>query len=399
MLFFKSVYCRATQLLLRLVLSVLPHREPKIMNSYLKLGDLIRKRNIKSAFIVTDMGVVNNNLLVPVEKILLKNGVAYEVYDKTVTNPTVFNVEEAFEIYRKNNYDALIAIGGGSSIDCAKALGARIVYPNKTVAQLKGMLRILRSLPLFIAIPTTAGTGSETTPVAVITATEECRKYILISFSLIPNYAVIDATFTYSLPKDITFYTGMDTLTHAVEAYIGCYTTKESRNLAVDAIKLVFKNIKVACTNGYNYTARKNMLHASYEAGLAFSKSCVGYIHAVSHQISGRYGIHHGLANAIIMPYVLNFYGKKINKKLSKLSLELGLSNKNDTHKIRAEKFICAIKNLNSEMCIPNKIACIKREDIDIMAKYAEKEANPFYPVPKLMTLEELKSLYYEISV
>ena len=257
---------------------------------------------------------------------------------------------------------------------------------------------MLRKLPTLIAIPTTAGTGSEVTLAAIITDSKKHHKYALMSFPLIPHYAVLDAAFTYSLPPQLTATTGMDALTHAVESYIGRSTSKETRRLALEAVKLVFQNIETAYTDGKNDTARKNMLHAAYKAGVAFSKSYVGYIHAVAHSLGGQYGTPHGLANAVIMPYVLSAYGKSAYKKLHLLGIAAGVSDQNDTHKDGAEKFINAIKELNLKMDIPDKLTGIEKENIPTMARHAEKEANPLYPVPKLMTAKELESFYYQIA-
>ena len=219
-----------------------------------------------------------------------------------------------------------------------------------------------------------------------------------MSFPLIPRYAVLDATLTYSLPPQLTATTGMDALTHAVEAFIGRSTTKETRRLALEATKLVFENIETAYQEGKNHEAKENMLYAAYKAGCAFSKSYVGYIHAVAHSLGGKYGTPHGLANAVIMPYVLETYGECVYKKLHQLGIAAGVCSESDSHEAGAKKFITAIKELNAKMGIPNQLTDIKAEDIPQMAKYAEKEANPLYPVPMLMTQKELEQFYYQIA-
>lgn len=398
MFFLKTAFCRVFQTVFRIALPILPYREPEIVNSCGELGIILEKEKLKSVLIITDIGIINNRLIAPLEEVLNANNVAFYIYDRTQPNPTVHNVEEALSIYHEKNCDGLIAIGGGSSMDCAKAVGARVVYPKKNLGQMKGILRILRRLPILIAIPTTAGTGSEVTLAAIVTDREKHHKYALMSFPLIPHYAVLDAKLTYSLPPHMTSTTGMDALTHAVEAYIGRSTTKETRKLAIEAVNLVFKNVETAYSDGHNYSARKNMLQGAYKAGIAFSKSYVGYIHAIAHSLGGQYGTPHGLANAVIMPYVLEGYGKSAYKKLHQLGIAVGASDKNDTHKDGAEKFIRAIRKLNEKMNIPNKLVGIKEEDIPTMAKFAEKEANPLYPVPKLMTRKELESYYYMIA-
>ena len=393
-----KLFCRTFQIAFRAALPILPYREPKIVPSCSELGDVFKKENSTSVLVVTDAGIVKNGLTNSLENVLKKNKIRYTVYDKTQPNPTVDNVEDALTLYNKNKCDTLIAIGGGSAMDCAKAVGARVAYPKKTVGKMGGILRVLRRLPTLIAIPTTAGTGSETTLAAVITDSKTHHKYALMSFPLIPHYAVLDAALTYTLPPHMTSTTGMDALTHAVEAYIGRSTSKETRRLALEATKLVFENVEKAYVNGNDHKARENMLHAAYKAGVAFSKSYVGYIHAVAHSLGGKYGTPHGLANAVIMPYVLESYGKSAHKKLHRLGVAAGVCSENDSDEVGAKKFIEAIKALNAKMNIPDKITGIKKEDISEMARHAEKEANPLYPVPKLMTRKELEGFYYTIG-
>lgn len=382
----------------RAVLPVLPYREPKIIPSCSELGEVFERENSKSVLVVTDEGIVKNGLTLYLEEELKKNRIKYAIYDKTRPNPTVDNVEEALETYHKNSCDTLIAIGGGSAMDCAKGIGARVVYPKKTLNKMAGILHVLRRLPTLIAIPTTAGTGSETTLAAVITDSAAHHKYALMSFPLIPHYAVLDAKLTYTLPPSMTSTTGIDALTHAVEAYIGRSTTKETRRLALETTKLVFENVEKAYLDGNDHNARKNMLLAAYKAGIAFSKSYVGYIHAVAHSLGGRYGTPHGLANAVIMPYVLEEYGSCVYKKLHRLGIAAGVCFESDSQREGAEKFIEAIKRLNANMGIPDKIRVIQKEDIPEMARHAEKEANPLYPVPKLMTKKDLERFYYKVG-
>ena len=186
---------------------------------------------------------------------------------KTKPNPTVDNVEEAKRMYIKEKCECLIAFGGGSSIDCAKAVGALVAYPEKNLDQLKGLLKVQRKIPMLIAIPTTAGTGSETTISAVITDSRKKYKYTMNNFTTIPAYAVLDPEVTFTLPPQLTATTGMDALTHAVEAYIGRCTSEETRKLSLDAVKLIFNNIEAAYLDGTNRKARGNMLLAAHKAG------------------------------------------------------------------------------------------------------------------------------------
>ena len=398
MFFVKSMICRGVQTALRMAMPFLPYREPEIISSCEGLGRVLKKEKARSVLIVTDRGILNSGLVTSLETVLTENEVVYTFFSETQPNPTVENVGAALVQYHRNNCDCLIAIGGGSSTDCAKAVGARVAYPNKVVGQMKGILRILRKIPTLIAIPTTAGTGSEVTLAAIITDSAKHHKYALMSFPLIPRYAVLDAALTYSLPPHLTATTGMDALTHAVEAYIGRSTTRRTRSLALQAVALVFDNIEIAYMDSQNHQARENMLHAAYKAGVAFSESYVGYIHAVAHSLGGQYGTPHGLANAVLMPYVLDAYGKSVYKKLHQLGMAAGVCDENDSHEAGAKAFIRAIRELNARMGIPEKLPGIQKEDIPTMAKHAEREANPLYPVPKLMTKKELEVFYLQVA-
>ncbi|MBQ7858469.1 MAG: iron-containing alcohol dehydrogenase [Oscillospiraceae bacterium] len=398
MFFLKAAYCRIFQGAFRLALPVLPYTQPEIIPSCPALAEVFQKEKLQSVLIVTDRGIVEHGLTAPLEAVLKQNGVSYAIYHRTQPNPTVANVEEALALYHKNRCGGLIAIGGGSAMDCAKAVGARVVYPNRTVNQLGGMLRVMKKLPPLIAIPTTAGTGSETTLAALITDPETQHKYALMSFPLIPRYAVLDAALTRSLPPHLTAATGMDALTHAVEAYIGRSTTRQTRRLALEATALVFGNVQAACAHGDDLTARENMLHAAYKAGAAFTKSYVGYIHAIAHSLGGQYGTPHGLANAVIMPYVLEAYGKCAHKKLRDLALAAGVAREEDSPEAAANAFIRAIRELNAAMGIPRTLKGIRAGDIPTMARHAQKEANPLYPVPRLMTQKELEGFYHQIT-
>lgn len=394
----KAIYCRSVQAVLRAALPVLPYREPQVFHSCEELSTVFQKENIRRVLIVTDVGIVRSGIAAQLEAVLDEDDISYAVYDQTRPNPTVVNVEQALSLYRRYRCQALIAIGGGSSMDCAKAVGARLARPGTPLGKLKGTLRILRPLPTLIAIPTTAGTGSETTLAAVITDTQAQHKYVMNDFVLIPKYAVLDARLTLSLPPHLTATTGMDALTHAVEAYIGRSTTRQTRQEALEATRLVFANVERAYRNGKDYEARSNMLTAAYRAGIAFSRSYVGYVHAVAHSLGGQYNIPHGLANAVLLPYVLESYGSCIHRKLHDLAVAAGVASPQEEDAGAAAKFIRAIRQLNARMGIPETLEGIRPEDIPVMAAHAEKEANPLYPVPRLMTREELTFFYEQVA-
>ena len=377
----RKIYCRTFQTVFRAALPILPYRNPKIIPSVAGIADVCRRKGIRSVMIVTDGGIRALGLTDFLEKTLAEAEISFCVYDGTVANPTIQNVEEARELYLEHKAEAIIAFGGGSSMDCAKAAGARIVKPRQSIRRMKGLLKVHKRLPLLIAVPTTAGTGSETTLAAVITDSEKHHKYPINDFSLIPRYAVLDYHETTGLPKSITATTGMDALTHAVEAYIGNSTTKETRLMAEEAVHLIYQYLKAAYDNGQDKEARSGMQKAAYCAGVAFTKSYVGYIHAVAHSLGGQYGIPHGLANAVILPVVLRMYGPACEKKLARLAKNAGVVDRKMGEKEASACFIDWIQQMNDSMEIPRYFPEIQEEDIPTMAGYADKEGNPLYPV------------------
>lgn len=391
----KKIYCRTFQTAFKIAIPFLPYRKPKIIKSIREIPDILRKYQHSSVLIITDSGIRKFGLTTRLEQTLSADGIKYAIYDKTVANPTTANVAEAVDLYLSEDCTAIIGFGGGSSMDCAKAAGAKIAKPNQSLAQMKGILKVHKKLPLLIAIPTTAGTGSETTLAAVITDAETRHKYAINDFPLIPKYAVLDPKVTVSLPPFITATTGMDALTHAVEAYIGNSTTAGTRKDALLAVKLIFENLDSAYEDGNNKDARRNMLKASFYAGCAFTKSYVGYVHAVAHSLGGQYNVPHGLANAVLLPFVLESYGSQIHKKLYRLALAAGIAEKDTPYEEAAAKFIQAVSDMKKRFGIGDTIKEIRETDIPKLSHYADKEANPLYPVPVLMNAKELEKFYY----
>lgn len=391
----KKAWCRAFQAAFKIAIPFLPYRKPRIVGSVSALPKLLKEKKCSRILIITDAGIMKLGLTKRLEKALTADDIAYTIYDKTVANPTTANVAEALELYHSNECNAIIGFGGGSSMDCAKAVGARVAKPKQPLSKMKGILKVHKKLPLLIAIPTTAGTGSETTLASVITDAETRHKYAINDFPLIPRYAVLDPKVTLSLPPFITATTGMDALTHAVEAYIGNSTTRRTRKDALLAVKLIFENIDTVYSDGKDVNARRNMLHASFYAGCAFTKSYVGYVHAVAHSLGGEYNVPHGFANAVLLPFVLEAYGKSVHKKLHRLAIAAGIAGKDTPHETAAKEFILAIKNMKTRFDIGDTIEEIREEDIPKLSHYADKEANPLYPVPVLMDAKELEQFYF----
>ena len=388
----RRAWCRTYQTVFRIALPILPYTEPRILEHAEDVPAVLQKRSIQKALIVTDPGIARLGLTASLERALTAQGIGATVYAETRANPTVSNVEEAASLYRESACRAIIGFGGGSAMDCAKGVGARIAQPNKPINKMRGLLRIHCRLPLLIAVPTTAGTGSEVTLAAVITDDETHYKYP------INDFAVHDPEFTRGLPASITGQTGMDALTHAVEAFIGRSTTPYTRKMARQAVLLIHDNLLDAYERGDNIRARRNMLSAAYKAGVAFTRSYVGYVHAIAHSLGGRYGIPHGLANAIILPHMLRAYGEAAAPKLADLARMAGIAPATAQDSLAAEAFIDWVDRMNEALGIPKYVSGIRRSDIPQMAAHADAEANPLYPVPLLMDRLELEHMYEVVA-
>lgn len=392
-----ALYCRIYQFVFRLVSYVLPFRKPTIIKGTKELPRVAKELGLTHLMVITDSVIASLGLMDDMMHAFKEQDMKWTLYDKTVANPTIDNIEEALQMYKDNHCDGLVAFGGGSSIDCAKGVAARLARPNKSIPQMKGVLKVLRKTPILFAVPTTSGTGSEATLAAVITNSQTHEKYAINDTVLIPSYAVLDPQLTLGLPPHITSTTGMDALTHAVEAYIGNSNTSETKQMAKDAIKLVFNHVYEAYTIGSNLVARANMQKASYYAGIAFTRAYVGNVHAVAHTLGGFYNTPHGLANAVILPYVLKAYGVTAHRKLAELE-DLIATDKMGSDEDKANRFINRIIELNEKMMIPNKIKGIQDKDIDLMVERAFHEANPLYPVPKIFTREDFLKIYHAIK-
>ena len=393
---FKAAYCRIFQFVFKVALPILPYKDPKQIAKIDEVAGVLGENGKRKPLIVTDKTIVELGLINGLTDSLTANGVEFVIYDKVVANPTTDNVAEALELYRAEGCDSLIAFGGGSPMDCAKGVGALVAKPKKTLGALGGILKVGKKIPLLIAIPTTAGTGSETTLACVVVDSETRHKYAINDFPLIPKYAVLDESVTMTLPKSVVATTGMDALTHAIEAYIGKSGNKSTRTDALEAIKTVFESLPESFSEGKR-ESRKAMLVAAHKAGRAFSKAYVGYVHALAHALGGKYNVPHGLANAVILPIVLREYGKAAHKKLKKIAIYCGLADKDTTAEVAANAVIEKIEAFNAEFGIPKTIDCIEDSHLDELAKHADKEANPLYPVPTLWNRKKLKQMFIKI--
>lgn len=397
----RRIWCRCYQRVMYIAEFMLPWRVPEQISgegSLKKLAAFAKSKGFKSGLLVTDSVLFGLGMAQPIIDGFKAEGLKLTVFDKVVPNPTIQNIEEGLQLYKDNDCDVIIALGGGSSMDCAKGIGARVARPKKSIPQMKGVLKVMKKLPPLVAIPTTSGTGSEATLAAVISNPEKKEKYPINDPVLIPHYAVMDPSLTVGLPKHITSTTGMDALTHAVEAYIGSENTRNTKKYAIEATQLIFKYLKRAYDQGDDIEARNNMQRASLLAGMAFTRAYVGYVHAIAHSLGGFYGVPHGLANAVILPHVIEAYGEKAHKKLARLAEAVGITGNSDSEKATA--FIAAIREMNEYMAIPTKIEgkwTIKEEDVPIMIEHALAEANPLYPVPVIWGYDEMYAMYHKI--
>jgi len=378
--------CRVFQTAAKLSAPLLDWREPQLIagpGSVMELPRLLKRLGLARVLLVTDQGLMKTGLPLPLLKGLGDLGIFCAVYDKTQANPTVDNVEAARKLYAETKCEAIIAIGGGSPMDCAKGAGALAARPGKTIPQMRGVLKVCRKLPPLFAVPTTAGTGSEATVAAVVTEPDTHEKYAVMDPCLCPQYAVLDPQLTLGLPPHLTAATGMDALTHAVEAYIGRSNTKKTARLALEATGMIFAWLETAYRDGANLEARENMLRASYKAGVAFTRAYVGYVHAIAHTLGGLYGVPHGFANAVLLPHVLDWYGAAARPRLAELARAAHISGENDA--ALAHGFIARVREMNARMEIPETLDSVQEEDIPLIATRALREANPLYPVPKIM--------------
>ncbi|MFT5806356.1 MAG: alcohol dehydrogenase [Moritella dasanensis] len=342
--------------------------------------------------IVTDAMLVKLGIAKHLTDALDAANITYALFDQVTPDPTLPLIANGLQQYKQHGCDSVIALGGGSPMDCAKAVAAAAVK-NVDAKKLVGLLRVRKALPPFIAIPTTAGTGSEATVVAVVTDPVKKQKFTIVDPSLVPAVAILDPLLMLGLPAKITAETGIDALTHAIESYIGYHATEQTKAYGYDAVKRIFANLPTAYADGRNVEARRQMSIASFNAGVAFTRASIGYVHAIAHQMGGYYHIPHGLANAVILPHILDFSFENALCRYAELAITAGLATKEDTQVAAAHKFVAGVKALNKTLNIQADFPELKVNDIAELAKRAVREAYCEYPVPKLMNRAQCEAL------
>ena len=365
-------------------------------HALLDLVDVLKEKHLTHYMIVTTPGFIKRGTLQSFFEALTQNDIQYSIFHDVKPDPEISDVEKLKEMFIKDGCQALIAIGGGSAIDCSKAALACVPMKNLDVKTVLHTGRVSKPLPLLIAVPTTAGTGSEVTAGAVITDPIKKRKYALSHLFLIPKYAVLDSSLLTSLPAKMTAYSGMDALTHAIEAYINCFNNRKTNEYALCAIKSIFQYLVPSFEDGLNMQYRLELLEASYNAGVAISNNYVGYVHAIAHGIGGMYHLQHGMINAIILPIVLEEYGGAVVGKLAKIADVVGITGATDQDK--SKQFIQKLKELNHIFSIPTSIPEIQEEDIHYLATGAEKEGNPTYPTPVTWNVAQFEKVIRKIK-
>ena len=395
----KTILYRVYQGAMALALRVLPEKKQELVTgngSFLKAAVILKQHGVHKVQIVTTAGTVRRGTLAPLLSELESEGIEAAVFDGVRPDPDLSCIECAAKSYRDEGCDAFLSVGGGSAIDCTKLAAARTVKPEQPVEKMKGTLKVRRKLPFTVAVPTTAGTGSEVTAAAVATDAKRELKFPVADLCLVPDAAILDPLLTCALPKSITADTGMDAFTHAIEAYTNCFASQKVRHYALDAMKLIHENLLSAYMDGYNLPAREHLLLGSYYAGIAFTNGYVGYVHAIAHAVGALYHIPHGRANAVLLPAVLREYGSCIAPKLAVLADALSLGG--DTVSEKAERMIAAIEAMRDSFDIPSTLPHLPPNDYAEIARRALKEANPTYPVPQIWDSEKIFSVLRRVQ-
>ena len=382
-----------------LVTRVLPIPQPTLMvgpGSSARLGETIADLGHRRILVVTDGVITRLGLAGPLLDALTRGGSQFVVFDEITPDAPIPLIEKGIDLYLGQGCDALVAFGGGSVMDSAKAIGISVAN-GRHPRQLVGYFRGWNGPPPLYAVPTTAGTGSEVTVAAVISDPENGTKLVIADTRLVPRLAALDPCLMAGLPGPITAATGMDALTHAIEAYIGDWGTDYTDRMALAAVAMIYENLPIAFASGQDLAAREKMALASTYAGLAFTRANVGNVHAIAHQLGGRYHTPHGLANAIVLPAVLRFSSPSITGKLATLAARAGVGDRDRPEGEQARAFLESVDAMNASLGIPAQLDALREEDIPALAKAACWEADTNYPVPKRMTQADCERMLREI--
>jgi alcohol dehydrogenase class IV len=381
------------------VTGLLPIPQPMLLvgpGASRRLGQALCGFGYRKVLIVTDRVVAGMGLPHALTKALSEGGTKHVVFDAITSDAPIPLIEEGIAFYGRHGCDAIVAFGGGSPMDAAKTIALSVAnkkHPRKLVGYFKGLSS---PVPVY-AVPTTAGTGSEVTVAAVISDPQTEKKLTIVDTRLVPSMAALDPSLMTRLPPHVTAATGMDALTHAIEAFIGQWSTTYTDRMALAAVGLIYQNLRTAYRNGRNLAAREQMSLAATYGGLAFTRASVGYVHAIAHQLGGKYHTPHGLANAIMLPHVLKFLAPAITRRLAILAVRAKVGREKERPAVLAKKFLDSIGKLNRDLGIPSQLDALREEDIPELASAACWEADTNYPVPRYMSADTCAELIRQV--
>lgn len=397
--FARTVGLPAAKRVAGVVTRVLPIPQPTLLvgpGASARLGQAIAGFGHRRIMVVTDPVVARLGLVEPLTEALGGGRPdatdSFVVFDEIAADAPIPVIEKGIEVFRYGKCDALVAIGGGSAIDAAKAIGLAAAN-RKHPRELVGYFRGLHAPAPIYAVPTTAGTGSEVTVAAVISDPQREAKLVIADTRIVPKMAALDPELMVGLPREVTAASGMDALTHAIEAFIGYWGTEFTDRMALAAVGMILENLPIVCENGKDLIAREKMALASTYAGFAFTRANVGNVHAIAHQLGGKYHTPHGLANAIMLPHVLRFSRDAITGKLAVLARHAKLGGADEPEAELAQKFLEAIDALSRRIGIPRTLDALREEDIPQLARAACREADLNYPVPRVMSQADCEAL------
>ena len=353
------------------------HNPTRIVHGPGSVGRLPEFVGGDKVLVVTDKGLVDAGVAESLTKVLDGAGIDYSLFAGSLPNPPARCVHAGQRQYVKDGCDSIVALGGGSPMDVAKMIGVLATNPGRIERYLGGG-KVKEDLPPLVCVPTTYGTGSETTPFAVLTNPKSRNKDPVISWKIAPAVGILDPELSVALPRAVGAPTGMDALTHALESYTSLLSTPLSEALALQAVRLIGDNILLACANATELEATENMLVASCLAGMAFSQTRLGNVHAMSHPVGAQFGVHHGLANAILLPYVMEFNLTARVGKFAAAAEALGADTAGMTDYDAAYMALDAVRQLNRDLGIPDRLGQVgvKKSGIRALARAAMQSGN-----------------------
>lgn len=359
-----------------------------------EVGRLLHLADVKKAFVLTDGFLFRSGLLDGILQSIQACGIEAVVYDGVAPDPTFSIAGEARKAC--GDCEAIVAVGGGSVLDTAKAISAAIAN-QKDVRALAGLLKVRRYPLLCISVPTTAGTGSETTIAAILSDPETHVKKQLLDPKLVPMIAILDPELTAGLPPHSTAFTTFDALTHALESYISNYADTDTQRRSRMAVKGIYENLPKVLDDLTDLKAREGLLEASFLAGTAFTRTYVGYVHAFAHTIGGKYGVPHGLANAVLLPHVMEYSLSRCWRQFAELAKVIGIRGAGVGSVAAATKFVESIYALSQRANIPTRFQTFPAKDIDEVISIAFAECHGVYPVPRYYTRLEAQKLLQKV--